>query len=238
MLYQLFKHVLLGPGLKVVYRPWARGLRNIPKSGPGIMASNHLSVSDSFFLPLVMKRKLVFLGKAEYFTGKGVKGALTRTFMQGMGTIPVHRGGGRASEAALRTGLQVLANGDLLGIYPEGTRSPDGRLYRGKTGVARLALESGAPVIPVAMIDTHIAQPIGRKIPSRHQTGVKIGKPLDFSTYAGRHEDREALREVTDAIMEAIQKLSGQEYVDRDAAVVKREMARERQGVWEGELGE
>jgi 1-acyl-sn-glycerol-3-phosphate acyltransferase len=236
--YGLFKHVLLGPGLKVVYRPWAEGLENIPDRGPAILASNHLSFADSIFLPLVMKRKLVFLGKAEYFTGRGVKGWATRAFMEGVGTIPVYRGGGRASEAALRTGLQVLANGDLLGIYPEGTRSHDGRLYRGKTGVARLAIESGVPVLPVAMIDTDIAQPIGKRVPNRHQTGVKIGEPLDFSDYAGRAEEREALREVTDTIMAAIQDLSGQEYVDRDAVVVKRELDREKKGEWDGEMGE
>ncbi len=238
MYYQLFKHVLLGPGLKVVYRPWAKGLKNIPAEGPAILASNHLSFADSIFLPLVMKRKLVFLGKAEYFTGKGVKGLATRAFMSGVGTIPVHRAGGRASEAALRTGLQVLSDGELLGIYPEGTRSPDGRLYRGKTGVARMAIESGFPVIPVAMIDTNLAQPIGRKIPNRHQTGVKVGKPLTFHEYAGRQEDREALREVTDTIMMAIQKLSGQEYVDRDAARVKRELDQAKRGEFPGEMGE
>jgi 1-acyl-sn-glycerol-3-phosphate acyltransferase len=238
MYYQMFKYVLLGPGLKMVYRPWAEGLDNIPDKGPAILASNHLSFSDSVFLPLVMTRKLVFLGKADYFNGRGVKGAATRAFMAGVGTIPVNRGGGRASEAALRTGLQVLANGELLGIYPEGTRSPDGRLYRGKTGVARLAIESGVPVIPVAMIDTHIAQPIGKRIPNRHQTGVKIGEPLDFSSYSGRQEDREALREVTDTIMAAIQDLSGQEYVDRDGGQYKRELDRELKGEWEGELGD
>lgn len=238
MYYGLFKHVLLGPGLKVIYRPWAEGLNNIPETGGAILASNHLSFADSIFLPLVMKRKLVFLGKAEYFTGKGIKGYATRAFMEGVGTIPVHRAGGRTSEAALRTGLQVLANGDLLGIYPEGTRSPDARLYRGKTGVARLAIESGAPVLPVAMIDTHIAQPIGRKVPTRHQTGVKVGKPLYFGSYAGKQEDRDTLREVTDTIMRAIQELSGQEYVDRDAGSVKREQAREAAGEWEGEMGE
>ncbi len=238
MYYQLFKHVLLGPGLKVVYRPWAKGLKNIPAEGPAILASNHLSFADSIFLPLVMKRKLVFLGKAEYFTGKGAKGLATRAFMSGVGTIPVHRGGGRASEAALRTGLQVLANGELLGIYPEGTRSPDGRLYRGKTGVARMAIESGVPVLPVAMIDTNIAQPPGRRVPNRHQTGVKIGQPLSFREYAGRQEDRDALREVTDTIMKAIQKLSGQEYVDRDAGLVKKEMERARRGEYPGEMGE
>jgi 1-acyl-sn-glycerol-3-phosphate acyltransferase len=238
MYYGLFKHVLLGPGLKVVYRPWAEGLEHIPERGGAILASNHLSFADSIFLPLVMKRKLVFLGKAEYFSGTGVKGYAVRAFMEGVGTIPVHRGGGKASEAALRTGLQVLANGDLLGIYPEGTRSPDGRLFRGKTGVARLAVESGAPVLPVAMIDTNIAQPIGKRVPNRHQTGVMVGPPLDFSEYAGRQEDRDALREVTDTIMAAIQDLSGQEYVDRDAGQYKREMDRESKGNWEGELGE
>ena len=236
--YKFFKYVLLGPGLKVVYRPWAKGLKNIPAEGGAIMASNHLSFSDSLFLPLVMKRKVVFLGKSEYFTGKGVRGALVRAFMSGVGTIPVHRGRGKATEAAVRTGLQVLANGELLGIYPEGTRSPDGKLYRGRTGVARMAIESGCPVIPVAMIDTHIAQPIGKKVPSRHQTGVKVGPPLDFSHLAGKQDDREVLREVTDQIMQAIQRESGQEYVDRDAGAVKREMDRASSGHWEGELGD
>ncbi len=238
MYYQLFRHVLLGPGLKIIYRPWAEGLKNIPESGPAILASNHLSFADSIFLPLVMKRKLVFLGKAEYFDGRGIKGAATRAFMAGVGTIPVNRGGGRASEAALRTGLQVLANGELLGIYPEGSRSPDARLYRGKTGVARLAIESGVPVVPVAMIDTHIAQPIGRRIPNRHPTGVRVGEPLEFSSYAGRQEERKALREVTDTIMAAIQDVSGQEYVDRDSAKLKREIDHERRGIWDGELGD
>ena len=236
--YNLFKHVLLGPGLKAVYRPWAEGTEHIPEDGPAILASNHLSFSDSIFLPLVMKRKLVFLGKAEDFTGKGPKGWATKAFMSGVGTIPVYRGGGRASEAALRTGLQVLANGDLLGIYPEGTRSPDGRLFKGMTGVARLAIESGAPVIPVAMIDTHIAQPIGRKVPSRHQTGVRIGPPLNFADLAGKQEDRNTLRAVTDEIMHGIREQSGQEYVDKDAGRVKREMDREKRGEWEGSLGD
>lgn len=231
MYYQLFKHVLLGPGLKVYYHPWSEGLENVPEDGPAILASNHLSFSDSIFLPLVLKRKVVFLGKSEYFTGKGVKGAATRAFMQGVGTIPVHRGGGKASEASLRTALQVLAAGDLFGIYPEGTRSPDGRLYRGKTGVARIAIESGAPILPVAMIGTDVAQPIGKKVPSRVEIGVKIGEPIDPAPYRGRQDDRDALRELTDTVMAAIQDLSGQEYADRDAAQYKRELAQaERQG--------
>lgn len=226
-MYRLFKHVLVGPGVKTYYRPWSEGTEHVPASGGAILASNHLSFSDSVFLPLVLKRKVVFLGKAEYFTGRGVKGAATRAFMKGVGTIPVHRGGGRASEAALRTGLQVLHQGDLLGIYPEGTRSPDGRLYRGKTGMARMAIEAGVPIIPVAMIDTHIAQPIGKKVPSRHPVGVKIGPPIFLTEYAGKQEDRDALREATDMVMMAIQRLSGQEYVDRDSAQYKRELMME-----------
>jgi len=224
MSYGLLKHVLLGPGLKVYYRPWVEGAENVPDTGAAILASNHLSFSDSVFLPLMLKRKVVFLGKAEYFTGKGIKGAATRQFMKSIGTIPVHRGGGRASEAALRTGLQVLSNGELLGIYPEGTRSPDGRLYRGKTGVARLAIESGAPIIPVAMVGTDIAQPVGQRVPRRVDVGMRIGAPIHADDYVGRQDDREALRELTDKVMQAIQALSGQEYVDRDAAQYKREL--------------
>ena len=224
MYYKLFKHVLLGPGLKVYYHPWAEGLENVPKSGGAILASNHLSFSDSVFLPLVLKRKVVFLGKSEYFTGKGVKGAATRAFMQGVGTIPVHRGGGRSSEAALHTGMQVLEAGELLGIYPEGTRSPDGRLYKGKTGVARLAIETGVPVLPVAMIGTDVAQPVGKKVPSRVEIGVRIGEPIDIAEYRGRQDDRDALRELTDKVMMAIQKLSEQEYVNKDSAQYKRSL--------------
>jgi len=226
MYYRLFKHVLLGPGLKAYYQPWAEGLEHIPDEGGAILASNHLSFSDSIFLPLVMKRKVVFLGKAEYFTASGVRGYATRSFMEGVGTIPVHRGGGRASEAAITTGLEVIRGGELLGIYPEGTRSPDGKLYRGKTGVARMAIEGGVPVIPVAMIDTEKAQPIGQRVPSRdYKVGVRVGAPLTFEKYANRPDDRGVLREATDEVMRAIQALSGQEYVDRDAAQVKREQS-------------
>ncbi|WP_062202126.1 lysophospholipid acyltransferase family protein [Demequina salsinemoris] len=224
MYYGLFKHVIIGPPMKAYYQPWVEGAENVPETGGAILASNHLSFSDSIFLPLVLKRKVVFLGKSEYFTGKGVKGWATRAFMEGVGTIPVHRGGGRASEAALRTGLQVVQGGELLGIYPEGTRSPDGRIYRGKTGVARLAIEAGVPIIPVAMIGTDVAQPIGQKVPSRADIGVRIGAPIDPSEYSARQDDREALRELTDKVVHAIGELSGQEYVDRDAAQYKREL--------------
>lgn len=214
-----------GPLVKGMYKPWIEGAENIPAQGPAILASNHNAVWDSVFLPLMLDREVVFMGKADYFTGTGVKGWATKTFMSAVGTIPVDRAGGRASEAALKAGLDRLAQGKLFGIYPEGTRSPDGRLHRGKTGVARLALLSGAPVIPVAMIGMHDAQPIGQKIPSRTDIGMIIGKPLDFSRYKGMAHDRYVLRAITDEIMYNLMLLSGQEYVDRYAADVKAELA-------------
>lgn len=219
------KRVFVGPLLHLVYRPWIRGAENVPTDGPAILASNHLAVIDSFFLPLMLDRELVFIGKQEYFTGQGLKGRMTAGFMRGVGTIPVDRGGGKASEAALRTGLRRLDEGDLFGIYPEGTRSPDGRLYRGKTGIARLALESGAPVVPVAMIGTNIAQPVGQRIPKIMRIGMVVGEPMDFSRYQGMENDRFILRSVTDEIMYAIMSLSGQEYVDVYAATQKARMA-------------
>lgn len=225
MFYWLMKHIFVGPLLKLVYRPWVRGAENVPTEGPAILASNHLAVIDSFFLPLMLEREIVFIGKQEYFTGKGIKGRLVAGFMRGVGTIPVDRGGGKAGEAALNTGLRRLQEGGLFGIYPEGTRSPDGRMYRGKTGVARLALESGAPVIPVVMVGTNIAQPIGRKIPKIMRIGTVIGEPLDFSRFHGLEDDRFILRSVTDEIMYALLSLSGQEYVDMYAATMKARIA-------------
>jgi 1-acyl-sn-glycerol-3-phosphate acyltransferase len=197
------------------------GLEHVPASGPAIMASNHLSFSDSIFLPLCVPRRITFLAKQEYFTGRGVKGRLTAGFFKGVGQLPVDRSGGQASEAALRTGKRVLSGGHLLGIYPEGTRSPDGRLYRGKTGIARLALEARVPVIPVAMIDTEKIQPPGKVRPKIAQVGVRIGRPLDFSRYYGLESDRFVLRSVTDEIMYELMLLSGQEYVDVYAAAAK-----------------
>jgi len=225
LFYWLMKHIFVGPLLKLVYRPWVRGAENVPTDGPAILASNHLAVIDSFFLPLMLDRDIVFIGKQEYFTGKGLKGRLVAGFMRGVGTIPVDRGGGKAGEAALNTGLRRLQEGGLFGIYPEGTRSPDGRLYRGKTGVARLALESGAPVLPVAMVGTNVAQPIGRKIPKIMRIGTVIGEPLDFSRFQGLEDDRFILRSVTDEIMYALLSLSGQEYVDMYAATMKARIA-------------
>lgn len=234
MFYFLMRHVLGGPILKLWFRPWTKGVENVPSEGPAILASNHLAVIDSFVLPLVLERQIKFLGKADYFTGRGVKGRLVAGFMRGVGTIPVDRGGGKASEAALNTGLRVLRDGGLFGIYPEGTRSPDGRLYRGKTGVARMALESGAPVIPVAMVGTDQAQAIGQAIPKSMPIGVVFGEPLDFSRYKGMESDRFVLRSVTDEITYAIMRLSEQEYVDVYAATAKARIAAERKAADEG----
>ena len=216
---------ILGPILYLVWLPRAHGTRNVPRKGAAILVGNHLSFADHFFGPLPLPRKVTFLAKAEYFTGTGVKGLFSRMFFRGVGQVPIDRTGGRASEAALRTGLRVLAEGRLLGIYPEGTRAPDNRLYRGKTGVARLALESRAPVIPMAMINTFELMPSGRPLPKlRPRPEVRFGEPLDFSRYYGMAHDRVVLRAVTDEIMYAIMELSGQEYVDRYAADIKKDI--------------
>jgi 1-acyl-sn-glycerol-3-phosphate acyltransferase len=219
---------ILTPILRALFRPWVDGLENIPIDGPAILASNHLSFSDSIFLPLMVPRRITFLAKSDYFTGRSVKGRLTAMFFRSVGQLPVDRTGGRASDAALRTGLRVLRRGELLGIYPEGTRSPDGRLYRGKTGVARMALEAGVPVLPVAMVNTREAQPPGRVIPRIRRIGVRIGPPLDFRRYQGLSTDRFVLRSVTDEIMYELMQLSGQEYVDQYAAKAKADLAQGR----------
>jgi 1-acyl-sn-glycerol-3-phosphate acyltransferase len=216
MFYWVVK-AILAPILRL-FRPWVEGAEYVPKAGPAILASNHLSFSDHFFAPLPLPRKVVFLAKSEYFTGRGIKGLFSRAFFSGIGQIPVDRSGGEASERALATGLRVLAAGHLLGIYPEGTRTPDGRLFRGKTGVARLALEAKVPVIPCAMIGGFEFQPPGRIAPRLTvRPGVRFGKPLDFSRYYGLEADRIVLRAVTDEIIYEIMKLSGQEYVDEYA---------------------
>jgi len=223
--YFILKTFLLGPLLRVLFRPWVRGMENIPSSGPVILASNHLSFSDSIFLPLQARRPVVFLAKSEYFTGKGIKGALTRWFFKSTGQLPIDRSGGKASEASLNTGLKVLSQGQVLGIYPEGTRSPDGRLYRGRTGIARMVLEAKVPIIPVAMIDTEKVQPIGKRLPRIRRIGVVVGTPLDFSRFDGMEGDRIILRAVTDEIMYELRKLSGQEYVDIYASSAKEKSA-------------
>ena len=214
MIYWFLKHLVIGPLLKTIYRPWVQGRENIPEDGPVIIVGNHLSVIDSFFMPLMIDRRVYFLAKSDYFTGKGLKGWFVKWFMLSVGQLPIDRSGGKASEASLNTGLKVLDRGDVLGIYPEGTRSPDGNLYRGRTGVARLATQSGAVVVPAVMIDTDKAMPIGTKIPRIRRIGTIIGKPMDFSRFAGMDGDRFVLRSITDEIMYEIQQLSGQEYVD------------------------
>jgi 1-acyl-sn-glycerol-3-phosphate acyltransferase len=217
MFYWVVK-AIIGPILRLVFRPWAEGTECVPRTGPAILASNHLSFSDHFFAPLPLPRKVVFLAKAEYFTGRGIKGLFSKAFFSGIGQIPVDRSGGMASERALATGLRVLAGGHLLGIYPEGTRTPDGRLFRGKTGVARLALQARVPVVPCAMIGGFEFQPPGKITPKLQiRPGVRFGKALDFSRYYGMEKDHRVLRAVTDEIIYEIMKLSGQEYVDEYA---------------------
>jgi 1-acyl-sn-glycerol-3-phosphate acyltransferase len=233
MFYHFLKYVVLGPILKLLFRPWVEGIENLPAEGPAILASNHLSFSDSIFLPLSAPRRITFLAKADYFTGRGLKGFLTKGFMKGAGQVPIDRSGGRASEAALKTGMKILGAGDLLGIYPEGTRSPDGRLYRGKTGIARMALEAGVPVIPVAMINTFDIQPPGKLLPRIMRVGIRIGEPLDFSRYEGMSGDRFVLRSITDEIMYELMQLSGQEYVDTYATKAKADIAEARQAAAE-----
>ena len=225
MLYWVLKYALLGPWLKLIFRPQVEGAEYVPARGAAIIASNHLSFSDSIFMPLMVRRRVTFLAKQEYFTGRGVKGMLTRMFFTGAGQVPIDRASGTAAKAALETGKRILAEGKLLGIYPEGTRSPDGRLYRGKTGVARMALEARVPVIPVAMIDTDRVQPIGKKIPRIRRVGVRFGPPLDFSRYEGLAGDRFVERSMTDELMYELMHLSGREYVDVYAAKVKAQAA-------------
>jgi 1-acyl-sn-glycerol-3-phosphate acyltransferase len=223
LFYWLAKFVLLGPLLRGLWRPWAEGLENIPDDRPAIIASNHLSFCDSFFMPVMVPRKVTFLAKAEYFTTPGVKGFFSRMFMSGIGQVPIDRSDADSSQDALNTGVRVLRAGKLLGIYPEGTRSPDGRLYRGKTGIARMVLETGAVVVPCAMVDTAVIQPAGRLLPKlRPRPGVRFGKPLDFSRYEGMSGDRFVERSMTDEIMYELMELSGQEYVDKYAASVKK----------------
>jgi 1-acyl-sn-glycerol-3-phosphate acyltransferase len=222
--YWIVKAILL-PILRALFRPWIDGKEQVPDEGGAIFASNHLSFSDSIFLPLMVTRRVTFLAKADYFLGKGIKGRLVKSFMTAVGQVPIDRSGGSASMAAINTGKRILDGGDILGIYPEGTRSPDGRLYRGKTGVARMALEARVPVLPVAMINTFEIQPPGQVIPRIMKVGIKIGTPLDFSRYYGMHTDRFVLRSVTDEIMYAIMELSGQEYVDRYATSQKADIA-------------
>ncbi|MFJ4966426.1 1-acyl-sn-glycerol-3-phosphate acyltransferase [Streptomyces sp. ADI96-02] len=221
MFYYVLKYVVLGPLLRLLFRPRIEGLENIPDDGAAIVAGNHLSFSDHFLMPAILKRRITFLAKAEYFTGPGIRGRLTAAFFRSAGQIPVDRSGKEAGQAAIREGLGVLGRGELLGIYPEGTRSHDGRLYKGKVGVAVMAITARAPVVPCAMVGTFEIQPPGKVVPRIKRVAIRFGEPLDFSRYAGLENEKAAIRAVTDEIMYAILELSGQEYVDEYAAKVK-----------------
>jgi 1-acyl-sn-glycerol-3-phosphate acyltransferase len=218
VLYTVGRHTV-APVVRGLWRPWTSGLQHLPETGPAILASNHLSVADSLFLPVVSPREITFWAKAEYFVGDGIKGRVTAAFMRGIRQIPIERGNGRAALTALDIALAVLKDGGLFGIYPEGTRSPDGRMYRGHTGIARIVLEAGVPVIPVAMIGTDRVQPIGSRLPRLgHTLGVRVGPPLDYTEHSGTARNPKLLREITDDIMVHIRRLSGQDYVDRYAS--------------------
>ncbi|WP_030544778.1 1-acyl-sn-glycerol-3-phosphate acyltransferase [Streptomyces albus] len=223
MFYYVLKYVLLGPLLRLTFRPRIQGLEHVPEDGAAIVAGNHLSFSDHFLMPAILPRRITFLAKAEYFTGPGLKGRLTAAFFRSVGQIPVDRSGGKAGQAAITEGLKVLRSGELLGIYPEGTRSHDGRLYKGRVGVAVMALRAGVPVVPCAMQGTFEIQPPGRRLPRPGRVTIRFGEPMDFSRFAGMDGERAVLRAVTDEIMYEIMKLSGQEYVDRYANEAKAE---------------
>ncbi|MFI0453313.1 lysophospholipid acyltransferase family protein [Actinomadura sp. 6N118] len=217
LMYPLVKYVVFGPAMRVMFRPHVSGLHHVPRRGPVILAANHLAFMDSFVLPLVVPRRVRFLGKQEYFTRSGVRGRAMAGFFRGLGAISVDRSGGRAALEALDTSARVLEGDGVFAIHPEGTRSPDGRLYRGHTGVARLALRTGAPVLPVAIVGTDRVQPRGRAVPKIGRIGVRIGAPMSFAERnAGAPRGRRS-REVTDEIMQAIQGLSEQEYVNEYA---------------------
>ncbi|MFF8386655.1 lysophospholipid acyltransferase family protein [Streptomyces kanasensis] len=218
--FALIKAVL-GPVLRLMFRPQVEGADQIPGSGPVILAGNHLTFIDSMILPLVVDRQVCFIGKDEYVTGKGFKGRLMAWFFTGVGMIPVDREGAGAAVAALHTGRRVLEEGRIFGIYPEGTRSPDGRLYRGRTGIARLTLMTGAPVVPFALIGTDKLQPGGAGLPRPGRVTVRFGEPMEFSRYEGMDRDRYVLRAVTDSVMAEVMRLSGQEYVDMYATKAK-----------------
>ncbi|MEV7001334.1 MULTISPECIES: lysophospholipid acyltransferase family protein [unclassified Streptomyces] len=212
---------VLGPIMRLMFRPQVEGAEHIPGDGPVILAGNHLTFIDSMILPLVCDRQVLFIGKDEYVTGKGLKGRLMAWFFTGVGMIPVDRDGGRGGVAALMTGRRILEEGSVFGIYPEGTRSPDGRLYRGRTGIARLTLMTGAPVVPFAMIGTDKIQPGGAGMPRPRKVTVRFGEAMEFSRYEGMDRDRYVLRAVTDSVMAEVMRLSGQEYVDMYASKAK-----------------
>lgn len=230
MLYGLLKRGLLGPALHVVFRPQAQGVENIPETGPVLLVANHQSFSDSIFMPLLTPRPVKFLAKAEYFSGPGVKGRLSAGFFKGVGSVPIDRAGAKAADAAIKTALRLLNQDQIVGLYPEGTRSPDGRLYKGRTGAARIALTARCPVVPCAISGTEKVQPTGKLVPKVHPVTVTFGEPLDFSRYSDAlweqvkdtEHEHTVLRAITDEIMHTLMEMTGREYVDRYASEVKK----------------
>lgn len=206
--------LVVAPLARLIYRPVTDGRDNVPLHGPVILAANHLSFIDSIVIPLAAPRPVAFLAKAEYFRGRGVKGRLIRALFTATDAVAVERGTHHSAHASLQAALDVLGEGRAFGIYPEGTRSRDGRLYRGRTGVAWLALASGAPVVPVAVLGTERVQPVGARLPRMHRLTVRFGAPLRFTQPAGEHRAAQTRRAVTDEIMDAIRALSGQQVAD------------------------
>ncbi|MHD0304910.1 lysophospholipid acyltransferase family protein [Rhodococcus erythropolis] len=221
MLYWLFKYVLIGPVLWLFGRPTIEGQHHIPKKGPVILAGNHRAVVDSFFLVLMVRRRITFVAKSEYFTGTGVKGAMQRWFFGGAGQVPIDRSGADASRAALDTAIGILDKGGVWGIYPEGTRSPDGCLYKGKTGAIRVALDTGAPVIPVVVHGGDAVNPPGTRMWRFSKVRITVGEPIDFSRYRELRGYQAVVRAATDELMAVLCDQSGQEYVDVYGADVK-----------------
>ncbi len=224
MQYRLSR-VVAGPLLQALARPSVSGAEHIPASGPAILASNHLSVVDSIYLPLMLKRPVTFAAKSEYFTGTRLRDRAVGAYLRATNQLSTDRAGARAAQEMLEAALGLLRSGELFGIYPEGTRSPDGRLYRGRTGVGFLALHSGAPVIPVAMVGTEKILAPGRRVPRPGKIEIRIGEPIDFAGFRGQPAGARQRRAVTDEVVQAIQKLSGQEYVPIYASVRKEELA-------------
>jgi 1-acyl-sn-glycerol-3-phosphate acyltransferase len=208
----------LAPALRAVYRPEITGLEYVPRTGPVIIAGNHISFADEVFTPMAARRQVFYFAKAEYFTAAGLKGAAMAAFFRGIGQVPVERADPRSAASVIDVGVELLRQGRALGIYPEGTRSPDGQLYKFRTGVARLALRSGAPIVPVGLVGTREVQPPGERMWHRAPVGVHFGAPLRFGHRADEERSARVLREITDTVREAVQALSGQTYVDAFAA--------------------
>ena len=230
MFYWLLKYIVLGPWVFLLGRPTFEGSANFPKEGAALLAINHLSASDWLFLPLRAPRRLTFLAKSEYFTGTGLSGKFQRFFFAQTGQVPIDRTNADAATAAMETGARVLAEGEILGIFPEGTRSPDGKLYRGKTGIARVALEAGTPIVPVGLIGTDKCLGPDSHVPRPAKIRIRVGKSLEVTPWLDRIGDREAEREITDEVMRRIQALTEQQYVpDVYGAEVKKKLDEQRE---------